>query len=89
MAGRRELKRDEGARARRDIIRRASLYSAFFFLAGIVVAVLGAALVALLLRFTGMPFLPTWLALSAIVVVVSFVGVMIQSRRKPPRQDDM
>lgn len=87
MAGRRELKRDEAARSRREIIRRASLYSVFFFLAGVLVAVLGAALVALLLSFTGLPFLPTWLAISAIVVVVSFGGVMVQSRRKPPRRD--
>jgi len=73
---------DQGADRRRELIRRASYYSVGFFVAGVLVAVLGAALVALLLSLAGLPFLPTWLALAAVVIVVAWVGSAIQARRK-------
>jgi len=82
MAGRGHLNQGErGARERRELIRRASYYSIVFFVAGVLVAVLGAALVALLLRLAGLPFLPTWLGLAALVIVVALVGATVQGRR--------
>ena len=72
---------EAGARQRRALIRQASCYSIGFFAAGLLVAGLGAALVALLLRVAGMPFLPTWLGLSLLVIVVPLVGLLVQARR--------
>ena len=65
------------------LIRKVGFYSMVMMLAGVAVAVVGAALVALLLRFAGMPFLPTWAVLSGLVIVVAAVAVLIRSRRQP------
>jgi uncharacterized membrane protein YdfJ with MMPL/SSD domain len=72
---------DDAARARQRIIRRASLLTAAFFAAGMAVAVAGAALIALLLRLAGLPFLATWLVLSAITVLVALAGSLWSARR--------
>ena len=68
-------------------MRRASLYTVTFLLAGVVTAVVGAALVAGLMTLIGMPFLRTWLILSAVVVAAAFAAVVVQSwrgRARPP-----
>jgi uncharacterized membrane protein len=72
---------DAAARARRRIIRKASLMTVGFFAAGVAIAVTGAALIALLLRFTGLPFLTTWLVLSAITMVGALIAALWSARR--------
>jgi FtsH-binding integral membrane protein len=72
---------DESARARQRIIRRASLLTAGFFAAGLAIAVGGAALIAWLLRYAGMPFLETWLVIVAVTVVVALGGALWNARR--------
>lgn len=82
MAGRAKLKhQDDHARRRRELIRRASYYSIGFLVAGVAVALVGAALVALLLGFAGMPFLPTWLGTAGLVVVVALIGSQVKARK--------
>lgn len=61
--------RDDHADARRQILRRATLYSVGFLAAGLVVAVAGAAFVAWLLTHAGMPFRRTWLIVMVIIVL--------------------
>ena len=61
--------RDPHAQARRDIVRRASLYTAGFVAAALVIALVGAALVAWLLSRRGYPFTRTWLILTVIIVL--------------------
>jgi len=65
------------------LIRKVGFYSMVLMLAGVAVAVAGAARVACLLRFAGMPFLPTWGVLSGLVIVGAAVAVLIRSRRQP------
>jgi hypothetical protein len=77
------MKRDEATHTPHALIRKIGFYSMVFMAAGVAVAVLGAALVALLLRVVGLPFLPTWAVLSGLVILVALLGVMVQSRRKP------
>ena len=72
---------DEGARARRRIIRRATLLTAGLMAAGVVIALAGAALIALLLGFAGMPFLQTWLVVSAITLIAALAGAIWSARR--------
>ncbi|CAN5598173.1 hypothetical protein BH23GEM10_BH23GEM10_05850 [soil metagenome] len=59
---------DPQAETRREIMRRASLYTTSFLAAALGIAVVGAAFVAWLLSLIGMPFLSTWLI--AVVIVV-------------------
>lgn len=60
----------------REAVRRAGLYSALFVVAAVLVAVVGAALVAWLLTFTGMPFGRTWLIVSLVVVLPGLAGAI-------------
>jgi uncharacterized membrane protein len=59
-----------------DAARRAGVYSAFLVGAAVVVGVLGAALVAWLLTFTGLPFLTTWLIVSLVIVLPGLGGAL-------------
>lgn len=61
--------RDPEARTRRQILRRATLYTAGFLAAAIFVALAGAAFVAWLLTYRGLPFLRTW-AVAALIIVL-------------------
>jgi membrane protein implicated in regulation of membrane protease activity len=82
MAGRRELKGPADAeRSRNEIIRRATLYSIGFLLAGVATAVLGAALIALLMSLIGMPFLRTWLMLTGVVLAAAVAALLVQGWR--------
>ena len=75
----------EEARGRiRRIIARAALYTYGFLAAGFAVAIGGSALVAWFLHRAGMPFLPTWLAISVIVLLppmLVFVWQALRDRR--------
>lgn len=67
---------------RRHIVRRATFCMYGFFLAAVLVAAAGAALVALLLRGAGLPFVPTWLALTALVLLVPIIGMTVRELRR-------
>ena len=73
---------DATARTRRDIVRRGMFYSVGFVVAALVVALLGAAGVAWLLRGRGLPFLKTWLIVSAIIVLPGLIAAVWQVIRK-------
>jgi len=60
---------------RRRILRRAAVFTYATFFAALVVAVVGAALVAWLLSFAGFPFRETWL-----VLIVVILGVPLLAR---------
>ena len=68
--------RDEHDSARRQIVRRATLYSVGFLAAGIIIAVGGAALVAWLLTRAGLPFMKTWLVVTAIIVLPGLLATI-------------
>jgi uncharacterized membrane protein len=63
-------------------VRRAGLYSALFVGAAVLVAVIGAALVAWLLTFTGMPFGRTWLIVSLVIVLPGLAGAIWRMLRE-------
>jgi hypothetical protein len=68
----------------RQIIARAAMYTYGFLAAGFAVALGGSALVAWFLHRAGMPFLPTWLAISIIVLLppmLVFVWQAVRDRR--------
>jgi predicted anti-sigma-YlaC factor YlaD len=60
---------DPQAEQRRSIVRRATMYTAGFLGAALLIALVGAAFVAWLLTWRGLPFLRTWLIVTAIVVL--------------------
>jgi uncharacterized membrane protein len=66
-------------------VRRAGLYSALFMGAAVLVAVMGAALVAWLLTFTGMPFGRTWLIVSLVIVLPGLAGAIWRMLRERSR----
>lgn len=68
--------RDEQHHARRQIVRRATLYSVGFLAAGLFIAVAGAAFVAWLLTRAGLPFMKTWLVVTAIVVLPGLLATV-------------
>lgn len=68
--------RDEHDVARRQIVRRATLYTAGFLAAGIIIAVAGAAFVAWLLTRAGLPFTKTWLIVTAIIVLPGLLAMI-------------
>lgn len=68
--------RDEHAEVRRQILRRATLYSVGFLAAGLVIAVAGAAFVAWLLTHAGMPFRKTWLIVTVIIVLPGLLATI-------------
>jgi hypothetical protein len=57
-------------------VRRAGLYSALFVAAAVGVAMIGAALVAWLLGWTGMPFGRTWLIVTLVIVLPGLAGMV-------------
>lgn len=59
----------------RGIIRKASLYTWAFTAAAVILPLAGAALIAWLLTFGGLPFRDTWIALSIIVFLPSLIGI--------------
>lgn len=69
-------RRDEHAAARKQILRRATLYSVGFLAAGLFIAVAGAAFVAWLLNHAGMPFRKTWLIVMAIIVLPGLLATI-------------
>jgi predicted PurR-regulated permease PerM len=74
----RELERE--AEVRRRIVRRATVYAYGLIAATVAVSLVGAAIVAAVLRLAGMPFLKTWLVIAALVIVIPVVGMMIRER---------
>lgn len=83
MAGRDDLNAvREAARNRRALLRRATLYTVGFFAAGLVVAALGAALVAGLLHLSGLPFRRSWPVLFAVVLGGAGLALLIQNLRE-------
>lgn len=78
--------RDEDAEARRRIIRRAEIYTWSLFATAIGVALGGSAFVALLIRPRGVPFVTTWLVLTAVVLLPSAIGYLIQRYRESARR---
>jgi ABC-type sugar transport system permease subunit len=67
---------DPGSETRRQILRRATVYTVSFLGAAIVIALLGAAFVAWLLTWRGQPFLRTWLIAAAIIMLPGFVAAV-------------
>jgi ABC-type sulfate transport system permease component len=72
---------DPGRAARQQIVRRATLYSLAFMFAGLLVAVVGAALVAWLLSRGGLPFGRTWAILVIVIVLPGLVATIWKSLR--------
>lgn len=65
-----------GSEVGRRLVGRATAYTAIFLGAALVVAMLGAALVAWLLTFAGQPFGRTWLIVTAIIVLPGMIGAI-------------
>jgi hypothetical protein len=78
--------RDDGAETRRRLIRRAGLYTWGLFATALLVAFGGAALVALLIRVPGVSYVRMWLILSAVVLLPSAVGYLVQRFRESARR---
>ena len=57
-------------------MRRATLYSIGFLVAGLVIAIVGAAFVAWLLSRVGLPFTRTWLIVMAIIVLPGLLATI-------------
>lgn len=73
---------DDGLRyERRRIIRQARLYTWGFAAAAVAVALAGGALLAWLLTGLDLPFVPTWLAVSAALVVIPALAHVVQAVR--------
>jgi FtsH-binding integral membrane protein len=72
---------EDHERRRRIILRRAALYTYGFLAAGLIVAIGGSALVAMLMARGGLPFLQTWLVITAIVLIPSLLGLVIRAVR--------
>ncbi|MGH7475530.1 MAG: hypothetical protein ACRELD_04520 [Longimicrobiales bacterium] len=73
---------------RRQILRRAALYAYGLLALAIVVAVGGAAFIAWILMAAGLPFLKTWLVLSAITLGIPALGqLVLLLRRRRTAQD--
>lgn len=81
---------EEAARRRiRTILRKASLYAWGFFALAFATALGGAALVAWVLMSAGLPFLETWLVISAIVLLPSLIGIVWRALRDPSGRGDL
>jgi ABC-type glycerol-3-phosphate transport system permease component len=68
--------RGDDAARRRAVVRRATMWSAIFTVAAVVVALLGAALVAWLLTWTGLPFRRTWLVVTLVIVLPGLLAAV-------------
>lgn len=77
----RNQRQDPQRAARREIMRRATLYSVWFVLAGVVVAVGGAAFVAFLLSRGSLPFMKTWLVVTLIIVLPGLIATIWKTFR--------
>ena len=73
---------DREARVRRDILRRASFYSFGMLGITLVVAVGGSALIAWVLSRGGLPFRPTWIVLTVIVLTPPLVRFAVEALRR-------
>lgn len=67
---------DPQSETRRQIVRRATVYTVSFLAAAIGIALLGGALVAWLLTWRGQPFLRTWLIVAAIIVLPGLLAAL-------------
>ena len=72
---------EEARRGVRRILRRATLYTWGFFVAAILVALGGSALLAWMLTRVGLPFIETWLAVTIIVLLPSLIGIVWRNVR--------
>jgi hypothetical protein len=72
------MKEREGPESdvRSRLVRQVTIYTAAFFAAAVVIAVVGAALVAWLLSFAGQPFLRTWLVLTLVIVLPGLLAAL-------------
>jgi hypothetical protein len=66
----------------RRILWRATLYTYAFLIAALVLGVGGAALIAALLARAGLPFLRTWLTVSALVLLPAAVSAWLRRNRQ-------
>lgn len=73
---------DREARVRRDILRRASLYSYGMAAVTLIVAVGGSALIAWVLSRGGLPFRPTWIVLTVVVLTPGLVRIVVDAQRR-------
>lgn len=71
----------ESAEARRAILRRATLYTYGLLGAAILVGLIGSAFIAWILVAVGLPFLKTWLVLSAVTIGVPALGQVAKQLR--------
>lgn len=78
---------DPDAARRRQILRRAALYTWGFLGAAVLVAIGGSAFVAWLLSRAGFPFRTTWLVIAAIVVLPSLLGLVIRAVREQSKRN--
>jgi len=75
------MDRDDHEAARRRILRRATLYSLSFLAAGLIIALAGAAFIAWLMSRRGMPFVKTWLILTAIIILPGLIATIWKTIR--------
>jgi hypothetical protein len=76
---------DGGPRERetwRRILWRATLYTYAFLIAALVLGIGGAALIAALLARAGLPFLQTWLTVSALVLLPAAVSAWLRRNKQ-------
>lgn len=73
---------EEFDRRRRELLRRATVYTWGFFSIAVTLAVGGSALVAWLLSRSGLPFLRTWLIIISLVVLPSLIGLVVRGVRE-------
>ena len=73
---------DGEARVRRDILRRAALYSYGMLALTLAVAVGGSALIAWFLSRGGLPFIPTWIVLTAVVLAPPLARMALVALRR-------
>ena len=76
---------DPTAEIRRTLMRQANQQMYTFIAVAVIVALLGAALVAFLLRGAGWPFLRTWGILVAVLLLPPAVGAVIRNVRSSGR----
>lgn len=78
--------RAEDAERRRRLIRKAEMYTWVLFATTLVVALGGAALVALIVRVPRLSFVQEWLIIAGIILVPSALGLVIQRYREGRRR---
>ncbi|MEX0907801.1 MAG: hypothetical protein WD054_05680 [Gemmatimonadota bacterium] len=73
--------RDGEAEVRRQIMRRAAMYTAGFAAAAVAIAAVGAALIAWMLTGRGLPFGRTWLTVMGIVILPGLLAAIWKTIR--------